>query len=210
MICRKQFFRIGGSPCAGKSSVAAMLARWYDLRHLECDFRSDDRLARMAGRGLRAFEELSALTTCERLSRTPSWQAERELEFYREQFDFLLAELDALPSDRPVIVEGADLLPDLLQRAGVDLERAVWLVPTAEFQMRHYAARDWVTGYLRDCADPEAAFRNWMRRDVLFAERVRELAATVGGRVIVVEGTVSIDDVARRVALYLCLSSSYP
>jgi len=209
-VIRDQFYWIGGSPCAGKSSVAAALARRYGLRHVECDSGSDERVARMAGHGLPAFDELTALSTCERLSRPPEWQAERELEFYREQFGFLLAELAALPSDQPAIVEGADLLPGLLQMAGVDLDRAVWLVPTAEFQIRHYAARDWVTAYLQDCDDPEAAFRNWMRRDGLFAERVRGLAATVGGRVIVVDGTVSLDEMARAVAGHLCLADTRP
>jgi hypothetical protein len=203
-----RFYWIGGSPCAGKSSVAAALAARHGLRHVECDKGSDQRVARMVGNGLPAFDELTALSTCERLARAPEWQAERELEFYREQFDFLLAELVALPADRPIIVEGADLLPDLLRGVGVDLGQAVWLVPTAEFQIRHYAARAWVTGYLRDCDDPEAAFRNWMRRDVLFAESVKELAATVGGRAIVVDGTVSVQDVTHAVAEHLSLSGT--
>jgi hypothetical protein len=206
----QRFYWIGGSPCAGKSSVAAALARRYGLGHVECDSGSNERVARMAGHGLPAFDELTALSTCQRLSRPPEWQAERELEFYREQFGFLLAELAALPSDEPAIVEGADLLPDLLQVAGVDLDRAVWLVPTAEFQIRHYAAREWVAAYLQDCDDPEAAFRNWMRRDGLFAERVRGLAARVRGRVIVVDGTVSLEDISSAVAEGLSLAATRP
>ena len=205
-----RFYWIGGSPCAGKSSVAATLASRYGLSHVECDVRSEDRVARMARCGLPAYDELAALSTCERLSRPPQWQAAREVEFYREQFAFVLAELVALPAGRPAIVEGADLLPDLLLRIGVAPHRAVWLVPTAEFQVRHYAARDWVAGYLRDCADPEAAFRNWMRRDILFAEHVRELAATAGGRVIVVDGTVSVAEIVRAVAEHLGLSGPHP
>jgi hypothetical protein len=194
------FYWIGGSPCAGKSSVAAALADRFGLRHVECDKASTDRVARMAG--LPAYDELAALSTCERLSRSPEWQADRELAFYREQFSFVMEEL---PADEPAIVEGADLLPDLLQRAGVGLDRAVWMVPTQEFQIRHYAAREWVYEYLKDCADPSAAFRNWMCRDVLFAERVRDLAATVGGRVIVVDGTASIEDTTRAVARHFGL-----
>jgi hypothetical protein len=115
--------------------------------------------------------------------------------------------LDELSAAEPAIVEGADLLPDLLQRGGVGLDRAVWMVPTPEFQIRHYAAREWVSEYLKDCADPSVAFKNWMCRDVLFAERVRDLAATVGGRVIVVDGTVSIEDTTWAVAEHLGLAS---
>jgi hypothetical protein len=201
------FYWIGGSPCAGKSSVAATLADRHGLRHVECDWASADRVARMAGRKLPAYEELSALSTCERLSRSPEWQADRELAFYREQFEFVLDELS--PAE-PAIVEGADLLPDLLQRAGVGMNRAVWLVPTPEFQIRHYAAREWVSEYLKDCADPQAAFRNWMCRDVLFAERIRDLATTVGGRVIVVDGTMSLEEVVRVVGEHLGLWGARP
>jgi hypothetical protein len=200
-----RFYWIGGSPCAGKSSVAGALADRFGLRHIECDRASADRVARMAGRHLPAYQELTALGTCERLSRAPEWQAERELAFYREQFEFVLEELAVLPPDGPSIVEGADLLPDLLLGAGISLDRAVWLVPTPEFQVRHYAAREWVAEYLKDCADPRAAFENWMRRDVLFAERVRALAANVGGRVIVVDGTVSIEETVRVVGARLGL-----
>lgn len=205
-----QFYWIGGSPCAGKSSVAAALAERYGMRHIECDRASADRVARMAGRELPAYQELTALSTCERLFRAPEWQAERELAFYREQFEFVLEELAVLPPDGPAIVEGADLLPDLLVRAGISLDRAVWLVPTPEFQTRHYAAREWVAEYLKGCADPKAAFRNWMRRDELFAEQVRGLAANVGGRVIVVDGTVSIEETLRVVVMHLGLPDVRP
>jgi hypothetical protein len=185
---------IGGSPCAGKSSVAARLATRHGLLHVECDLGAEQRVARMAGRRLAAYEELTALGTCARLARPPEWQAERELAFYREQFPFLLEELGALPAGRPAVVEGADLLPDLLEGIGVPMDRAVWMVPTPAFQLRHYATREWVPAYLQDCADPERAFRNWMRRDVLFAEHVRELAGSVGGQVLVVDGVESLEE----------------
>ncbi len=185
-----------------------MLADRHGLRHVECDLGAEQRLARMTGHGLAAYTELIGLSVCERLSRPPRWQAERELAFYREQFDFLVAELAALPGDRAVVVEGADLLPDLLHGNGVAMDRAVWMVPTAQFQLRHYALRDWVPAYLQDCADPEQAFRNWMHRDALFAGHVTELAAAVGGRVITVDGTRSLEETVQTIERHLGLSSS--
>ncbi len=203
----RRFYWIGGSPCAGKSSVAVRLADRHGLLHLECDRGAEQRLTRMAGRDLAAYTELIGLSVCERLSRPPEWQAGRELAFYREQFDFLRAELAALPGDGGVLVEGADLLPDLLKAIGVPMDRAVWMVPTPQFQLRHYALRDWVPAYLQDCADPEQAFRNWMQRDTLFAGHVAELAAAVGGRVITVDGTRSLEETARAVERHLRLPS---
>ncbi len=190
----RRWYWIGGSPCAGKSSLAATLAARHGLLHVECDVGAEQRLVRMSGHHLAAYEELTALGTCQRLARPPAWQAERELAFYREQFDFLLEELAALPADPPAVVEGADLLPDLLRRIGVPMDHAVWMVPTPQFQLRHYATREWVPAYLQGCPDPAQAFQNWMRRDALFAGHVTELAASVGGRVLVVDGLESLKD----------------
>lgn len=201
----RRWYWIGGSPCAGKSSLAAKLANRHGLLHVECDVGAEQRLARMAGHQLAAYEELTALGVCERLARPPQWQAERELGFYREQFDFLLGELAALPADRPALVEGADLLPDLLEGIGVPMSRAVWMVPTPEFQLRHYAMREWVPAYLQGCADPEQAFGNWMERDVLFARHIRKKTEQMGGRVLVVDSAESLEQAVGIVERYFGL-----
>src|SRR6266545_7951771 len=88
---------IGGSPCAGKSSIAALFAARHGLVHFECDAGADRRLAKMARSRPPAFAELTELGTCERLARPPRWQALREVGFYREQFDFLLEEIPSAP-----------------------------------------------------------------------------------------------------------------
>jgi hypothetical protein len=185
-----------------------MLATRHGLIHVECDARAEQRVARMAGQHLATYEELTALGTCERLARPPRWQADRELAFYREQFSFLLDELAALPADRLAIVEGADLLPDLLQDIGVPMDRAIWMVPTPAFQLRHYALRAWVPAYLQDCADPQQAFRNWMQRDALFARQVRQLAEELGGRVVVVDSTGSLEQATGIVERHFGLSTT--
>lgn len=184
---------ICGSPCAGKSSIAALLAARHGLVHFERDAGTDRRLARMAASPPPAFAELTELGTCERLARPPHWQASREVSFYHEQFDFLLEEIPASPR---VLIEGADLLPELLWRIGVPPERAIWVVPTPEFQLSTYRRRDWVAPYMKDCADPAQAFAYWMRRDILFARHVRQQAAALGGTVVVVDGSRSVAEIA--------------
>jgi hypothetical protein len=175
---------IGGSPCAGKSSIARLLATRHGLLHFECDAR------------VPSPPDPPELPTCERLARSPEWQAAREVEFYRGRFDLLLA---SLPSAHSILVEGADLLPDLLGSYGIPMSNAIWIVPTPDFQLRYYAARDWVADYVAGCPDPAQAFANWMRRDMLFADYVRAQAALVGGRAVVVDGARSIEQNARLV-----------
>jgi hypothetical protein len=181
---------IGGSPCAGKSSIAASLAARHGLIHFECDAGTDARMARMATSPPPAFARLTALSTGQRLARPPSWQAGLEVAFYREQFPFLRAEF---PAGAKVVAEGADLLPELLE---VPLEHAVWIVPTPEFQLRHYRERAWVEAYLAECPDPAAAFDSWMDRDMRFARYVRRSAERIGGMVIVVDGSHSVNETA--------------
>jgi hypothetical protein len=178
---------VGGSPCAGKSTVARLLAARHGIEHFECDA------------GAAARRPTDDLTTGERLARPPRWQADREVAFYRAQFGRLLSELPA----GPALVEGADLLPSGLHELGVPPTRAVWLVPTPDFQRRTYATRDWVAPYLSECADPAAAFESWMRRDVLFADHVRATAA--GYRVIVVDGSRTIAETAEIIEDHLSL-----
>lgn len=187
-------YAIGGSPCAGKSSIARLIAARHGLIHFECDAGTDARLARM---GVRTED------AGQRLARPPRQQADREIGFYRAQFAFLLAELPAAG-----LAEGADLMPELLHEAGVPMDRAIWIVPTPEFQRRHYAGREWVGPYLKDCADPGQAFENWMQRDILFARYISRTAADLGGTVLVVDGTRTIEDNAHLVERHFRLSGT--
>jgi hypothetical protein len=185
-------FAIGGSPCAGKSSIARLIAARHGLSLFECDAGAEARRARM---GVRPDD------VGRRLARPPRQQADREIEFYRAQFEFLRAELPAAG-----LAEGADLMPELLHRAGIPMNRAIWIVPTPEFQRRFYAGREWVAPYLKDCADPAQAFENWMQRDILFARYISRTAADLGGTVLVVDGSRTIADNAALVERHFGLS----
>jgi hypothetical protein len=35
---------------------------------------------------------------------------------------------------------------------------AIWLIPTADFQIAHYSHRDWVREILAECGEPDVAF----------------------------------------------------
>jgi shikimate kinase len=185
-------FWIGGSPCAGKSSIARLLAARHGLRHFECDAQ---------------LTPPADPDKCGRLARPPEWQAAREIEYYREQFGAVVA---SLPPDDRVLAEGTDLLPELLAGHGVPVNQAIWIVPTPEFQLRHYARREWVAGYLAECADPVRAFDNWMRRDMLYADHVRTQAAALGATVVIVDGAASLEENAALVERHFGLYGRAP
>jgi len=95
---------------------------------------------------------------------------------YREEFAAILADIAALPVARPLLVEGAALLPELIAPLLGERQYGAWLVPTPAFQRHHYAERSWPGAVVATCSDPHLAFANWMERDIGFAAYVTQTA----------------------------------
>ncbi|GIE77105.1 hypothetical protein Aph02nite_30550 [Actinoplanes philippinensis] len=172
---------IGGSPCAGKTTVAGRIAGRRGVPVYSCD----DAFARHADGGP-VLRKVTAMGVGERLAQPVEVQVDDVFALYREEFPLILDDLrDAVDG---TVAEGAALLPELLAGIGVPAGRAVWIVPTVDFQVRHYRARAWAHELLAGLDRPDLAFDRWMRRDALFAERVARQARDLGYRVIVADG----------------------
>jgi hypothetical protein len=184
---------IGGSPCSGKTTIADRLAARFGLRIYRCDdaYYVHEKLITEQQP---IFHKLTHATTDEIWLRPVDRQIAEELEIYREEFPFILADLEALPDDRPILAEGAALLPELIAAHGVPLNRCIWIVPTEDFQRHHYAQRDWRHDVLATCSNPEQGWKNWMSRDAGFAAAVAAQAIDLNFRLIVVDGSLSIDE----------------
>lgn len=190
---------LGGSPCAGKSTVAEMLAHAYDWHYINCDSRFGEHQRRSDPHRQPTLHRLATLTSDEIWLTPVADQVARVIAIYREEFPLLLADLAAAPTDRPILLEGAALLPELVApRAAVG--HAAWLVPTAAFQQYHYAQRPWIRDVLKECSDPAQAFANWMQRDERFAHYVATTAQQHGLPLLEVDGTQTVDQNATWVA----------
>lgn len=183
---------IGGSPCSGKTTIADRLAARYGLRVYRCDDAYFEHEKLVTAEHQPVFHRLTHASCDEIWLRPVEQQIAEELEIYREEFPFILANLEALPKDRPILLEGAALLPELLVNHGVPPNRCIWIVPTEKFQRHHYAQRDWRYNVLADCSDPEQGWQNWMARDAGFASAVAQQAVSLGLELIVVDGSHSI------------------
>jgi dephospho-CoA kinase len=194
---------LGGSPCTGKSTVAKRLAERFGLSL----YHADDSFERHCQK---ATERYPTLHTINRLAPDEVWlipverQFMREVQLYREEFDFVQGDLRTIK--QPVIAEGAALLPECVAPFMTKSTRAVYLIPTEAFQRRHYAKRDWARGVVAKTSDPEQAFENWMQRDAKFALEVKRQALSLDLPVITVDGTESLEEIETRVPEYLTLS----
>lgn len=194
---------LGGSPCSGKSSIADVLVETYGFTL----YRTDDAFARhekmVMPQRQPIFYKLTHCTCDELWMRPVEQQVIEEIAFYHEEFPLILEELLALPKSTPVLVEGAALLPECVIPLIFEPRRAIWLLPTAEFQLHHYGRRAWAKEIVSTCTQPEQAFQNWMQRDIQFARRVQQEAQHAGMCVLVVDGTRSLAENTRFVEQYL-------
>ena len=67
------------------------------------------------------------------------------------------------------------------------------ILAAPEFQMTQYKKREWVSRILADCSEKEAAFGNWMQRDILFARQVKSDCVRLGIPYLMNDGAQSID-----------------
>lgn len=191
---------IGGSPCAGKSTIAQTLTERYNLHYYQCDFWFEVHQRRAHPDHQPQLSRLAALS-CDELWLPPvAEQVTRVQAIYTEEFAMILADLQALPHTKPILAEGAALLPTCVLAHLMERRRAIWMTPTPPFQRFHYAQRPWIHDVVRTCSDPAQAFANWMARDEAYARWINEQAMALGLSLIQVDGQQTIHDLIDYVA----------
>jgi len=187
-------YYLGGSPCCGKSTIAEKISGKYGFQY----YKADDYLFEFIGKGVKDGDELlkciSEMSLDQLWLRNPDKLNEEQLIIYEKLFPYFMAELGKLNRNKPIITEGAAFLPNLIDKMGVAKTRYICIVPTREFQIKHYSKRPWVNDYLSSCSDKEKAFNNWMERDVLFALSVLKQANEKGYATLVVDGNKGINE----------------
>ena len=191
-------YMIGGSPCSGKSTIASLLARQYQLLHIKLDDLVDEMMSQAS-----ADSQPICLL---RQDRNPEEMADEEWRFYEEIFPYVKSYL-IKNQDRPLLVEGAGLLPHLVKELEWPASSYLCLTPTADFQKKHYRQREWVSYVLEGTTNPEQAFENWMQRDILFAQMVRKEAMRLGYSSLMTDGSQSETQTAEEIARLLKLSN---
>lgn len=201
-------FWLGGSPCAGKSSLSLLLAECFQLDVYHVDEVFETHVRRFDAVLQPALTKWCAASWEQRWRQPVDSLLREVIACYGEHFRLVLADIRARAHSRPLLVEGSALLPGLVARVLPARHHAVWLVPSADFQQTHYAQRAWVGEILAQCAEPDAAFRNWMERDARFARWVAAEVEARGLELLEVDGTRTIAELAAIVAAHFQLAGS--
>lgn len=179
---------IGGSPCAGKSTVCHLLAQKYGFAQYHCDEHYNQHLTRAKSdqATLKSFQERSLL---ELITQPLEIMIEAALQANHELGALALEDVYEMKGS--VIAEGMPFMPDLM--ATLKLRpKPVYLVPTPRFQRQHYAQREWAWKLLEQTPNPKTIFERWMTRDSSTAEHVKTRARDLGFAVLEVDGSMTI------------------
>jgi hypothetical protein len=201
---------IAGGTGAGKSSVTQLLASRYDLTIYDGDRAERSWVPRHTPAQHPYFHAMMQLTSSQRAARSASETFRAMPSLHGETIDFVVSDLRALPTDRPVLVDWFGILPQHLAPLLSFREQAVFLLPTADFRRRILTSR---------YSDPDRAQANWgntdhahaltqrLARDNLWDAEVRRQAAPLGLPVLDIDGTRTIDSLAAGLATQFRLTT---
>lgn len=190
----REIYWIGGSPCSGKSTIAELIADKYDFTYYKCDDAYHNHMKRCRSELHPIMTKLKGLSINDIFSRPVEQQVDETIKFYREEIRLILEDLRSGSSSKPILVEGAALLPENVSPLLYTKDHGVWIIPTAKFQIEQYSKREWIQSILEECGDPKQSFENWMNRDIEFAQFIKNDAQSRGLKVIVVDGRNTIEE----------------
>jgi hypothetical protein len=197
---------IGGAQWAGKSTVANLLAAKYGITAYHHDYHNArSHYARRVEVRARAGEPLDGPgPELMWVQRTPREMADELISTYFPQaFEWILDDLRALHSSRPILAEGWGLRPELVAPLVDSPRRMVVMVPTEEFQRHQERTLERARTLARpELSDPERGQRNRLGRDRLVGEHAVAKAHELGIRVIEVDGSLDAQGVAGLVAAH--------
>jgi hypothetical protein len=191
----KNIYYIGGSPCSGKSTIAEIISKKYGLYY----FKVDDFLEKYTkmgdSKGYEICKKQAGMNPEQIWMRDALVQCTEELVFYKEIFEFVLADLEKIEA-KGILTEGAAYLPELMKKMSISKDRYLAITPAKDFQISHYSQREWVPYVLEGCSDKEKAFSNWMDRDIMFAQEVQRQCREEQYVSIINDGNIEIDELA--------------
>jgi 2-phosphoglycerate kinase len=198
--CIPQVYWIGGSTCAGKTTIANILSEKYGFTVYHCDehlgkhievsnIREHPNLNKTIKIG---WDEILGMSVGEYLK----WS----IGLFTEEFEMILEDLRKLSDDKPIIVEGVGLFPGLLYGRITDTDRAVWVVADEVFYKKHQIGRKELYERIKDCSNPEQALSNYMSYDLAMGRYIANEAKRLGLNVI----EISNSDLTKNIGTVSC------
>jgi hypothetical protein len=196
---------MGGSTCAGKSTIADQIADRHGLSVYHVDHHEGPHAERASALSLPVYERWLAMTLTERwvLSSVDELVADT-LAMSEERMPMILEDIADI--EGRVLVEGFQIYPWLIAPLLDSPKAAVWLVCSPEFRRATHSSRPhgWTLPSQTD--DPERAQAHRLERDDRIGEEIARRARELDLKAIEVDGSRGLGDIAAEVESHLHLS----
>ena len=195
---------VGGGQRAGKSTVTRILAHRFGLTVYHYDYHDargheDRRVAQRARNG----QPLTGPDPEETwVNTTPERMAAETLAGFRHRFDWVLDDLRALVSGRPILAEGFGLRPELVAPLLDSPRRMAVMIPTESFRQRQIRTLPRAAQLSAKVSDPARGHANRVARDRLLAQDAADSACRLGIQVIEVDGPGNTEAMAGELAAH--------
>lgn len=196
---------IGGSTCAGKTTISNALSANYGLAVYHCD----DYIGIHTGKSNpQEHPNLNKITSAS-WDNILSMNVEEYINWttasFSEEFEMILEDLNKLSNDKPILVEGINLLPKLIKEEIVNIEQAIWLVADETFYKKHQMNRKELFERIKKCSNPEQALQNYINDDLAFGKYILNDAQKLDLKVIQIENESDIKKSIELISMYFNL-----
>lgn len=180
---------LGGSPRAGKTTLARSIAGKYDLKIYGIDGHYWQEYQQHLDPVRHPVSYAMKDTPIDEWWVRPEPDAivARAITLWEETFEFILDDLLALPASRVVLAEGPGALPWLVAPLLASAHQAAFVVPTADFRDEIVSMRKTADLYGRT-SDPEHARLNHRAHDLALGDRIRKACDELGFPVVEATG----------------------
>lgn len=187
---KSSIYWIGGSTCAGKTTISNVLAANYGFTVYHCDGYLGKHIENS---NAQLHPNLNAKVSYnDILSMKVEDYLNWSIKVFSEEFEMILEDLDDLSDGNPILVEGVNLLPKLVKNVLTDNNHAVWLVANEVFYTKHQMERKEMFERLKECSNPDRALINYMRDDLAFGKHMLNEAKSLDLRALKVENESDI------------------
>lgn len=206
---------LGGSGCAGKTTIANKLAAQCDLAVYHCDDHVREHYARIESEQL-PLPTIAAFIANLKAGRKLLGEDQADINHgrymalcfaaWQEEFTLVLDDLRAMPR-QPTIAEGVFFVPWLVTKMA-PFSRVATLIGGDAFRHRTYmnpGRPEIVLNRFKRSYDPERALENILQANALIAETLFRCAQIHNCFVAEVDGSTDADSIAKIVAEHFFL-----
>jgi 2-phosphoglycerate kinase len=163
---------LGGSTCAGKTTISNAISAKYGFTVYHCDDYLGKHIEKSNEQEHPNLNKITEVSWNDILNMSVEEYLNWITGLFSEEFGMILEDLEQLPDDKPILVEGINLLPKLIKDEVVNIDHAVWLVAEDAFYKKHQMERKELFERIKECSNQEQALQNYMNDDFAFGKYI--------------------------------------